>query len=904
MPNRSLAANLVLTVVLIPIIAVLPPLTCAQPDSAPHDLRCEYLKNPLGIDVRQPRFSWVLGFQGRDQAQTAYQVLVASSRDRLKGDRGDAWDSGKVASAEFSQIVYAGKPLQSDHTYYWTVRSWDASGSPSAYSRPAKFEVGLFSRDEWKGQRIGGGNELRKEVHLDGRVVRAYAYVTALGYYELHINGHKVGSRVLDPAFTLYPKRVLYAAYDVTADLKSGANAIGAMLGGGWATLSLPHGFKGYYSAPALLLQLSVELEGGKHLNIVSDGTWKATDGPIVNDSVYNGEVYDARRETPGWDRPGFDDSLWSSAKVVPGTGGEVSAEMMPPIRVISDKVPATLANPRPGVWVYDMGQNMTGWVKLHVQGPRGAQVQMRFAEVIYKDGMINRANIRGAKSRDIYILRGGGPETYEPRFTYHGFRYVELTGYPGTPNLSTIQGEVVHSAVTATGGFAASNDILNQLQRLIHWSQLTNLFSIPTDCDQRDERQGWMGDAQVTAEEAIMNFDMAAFYTNFIRDIRDEQHPDGTITDTVPHRYGSRPADPAWGTAYPQLCWYMWKYYGDRRILRENYEGLKKYIEFLHNRAPNGILSYSYYGDWVAIVDTDNAFVSAAYYYYDVDLLSKIARVLGNTLDAQSYSQLAEQIKTAIYQKFYNSSTGEFANGTQTADAMAIALGLAPRNAVGRVARNLTDDITYSHNTHVTTGFIGIKFLMPALSLIGRSDLAYELATQTTYPSWGYMIKHGATTLWEIWQDKTGPSMNSHDHAMFGSVGAWFYEVLGGVRMAPGSAAFRHIVIEPQIVEDLHWASASVQTMRGEVSSSWSHTPGKITLNVVIPDGSDAEVVIPEEEQMTDVTVSESGHTIWQDGKYIAGDPGVESAMEQPRSGAIDVRVGAGEYRFALAGQ
>ncbi|MGH7866234.1 MAG: alpha-L-rhamnosidase C-terminal domain-containing protein, partial [Candidatus Dormibacteraceae bacterium] len=438
-------------------------------------------------------------------------------------------------------------------------------------------------------------------------------------------------------------------------------------------------------------------------------------------------------------------------------------------------------------------------------------------------------------------------------------------------------------------------------IQRLIYWSQLTNLFSIPTDCDQRDERQGWMGDAQVTGEEAIMNFDMAAFYTNFIRDIHDEQGPDGTVTDTVPHRYGSRPADPAWGTAYPQLCWYMWKYYGDRRVLEENYDGLKKYIEFLRSRAPGNILSYSYYGDWVPVVHTDGDFVSAAYYYYEVQILSKIAGVLGQTADVQAYAQLAGQIKDAINQKFYNPSTGNYANGTQTANAMAIALGLAKN---GRVAGSLTNDIVYYHNTHITTGFIGVKFLMPALTEIGRSDLAYELASQTTYPSWGYMIKKGATTLWELWQDKTGPSMNSQDHAMFGSVGAWFYQGLAGINIGKAGAGFRHILIDPQIVEDLHWASASVETIRGKVSSSWTHAPGTITLDVNIPAGSDAQIVIPQEEEMTEVTVREGDHTVWDKGQFVKGDPGVTQAVQDARTGSIDVSVGSGYYKFVLTGQ
>jgi alpha-L-rhamnosidase len=893
--------TLVSVALLIPLWVVTALTARAQPGpAAPFDLRCEYLTNPLAIDVRQPRFSWLLQNSDRDELQSAYQVLVATSAALLSQGTGDLWDSGKVPSDNAAQIAYAGKLLESGRTYYWKVRSWDKEGRASAYSEAASFGMGLLSRDEWKGKWISGGNELRKTFRLPSGVARARVYVTALGYYELRINGKRIGRNVLDPAFTTYPKRVLYSTYDVTSALRQGSNAIGVMLGGGWATLNNGNAFHGYYSKPALLLQMNVDLEGGRTFSLASDGSWKAIQGPILSDSVYNGEVYDARRETPGWDRAGFDDSAWSGAQIVEGSQGTLSAEMMPPIRVVDEIVPVAITNPEPGIYVYDMGQNMSGWARLRVRGPRGTRVQLRYAELVYPNGMIDRANIRNAKSRDIYILKGGSRETYHAHFTYHGFRYVEVTGFPGTPGLDSLRGEVVHTDVKPAGSFVASKQTLNQIQHLIHWSQLTNLMSIPTDCEQRDERQGWMGDAQVTAEEAMMNFGMSAFYSNFIRDIRDVQGPDGAVTDTVPHRYGSRPADPAWGTAYPQLVWYMWQQYGDRRILEENYDGVKKYVEFLRSRAPDNILSYSYYGDWVALVHTPGAVISACYYYYDAQILSHIAQILGKTADAQAYAQLATQIRDAMNQKFL--SSGNYANGTQTANAMALALGLPPPQSRGAVAGNLYNDIVYYHNTHLTTGFIGVDWLMPALTETGHPDVAYELATQTTYPSWGYMIKKGATTLWELWQDKTGPSMNSHDHAMFGSVGAWFYEALAGIRQEPGTAGYRHIVIEPQVVEDLHWVSGTIHTIRGTVSSTWVHKPGEITLHVIIPDGADATVMMPQEEEWTQVTMREGNHIVWQEGHYVPGDSGVTGGALA--EGRVRLEIGSGDYSFAATGE
>jgi alpha-L-rhamnosidase len=858
--------------------------------AAPSNLRCEYLSNPLGVDVRQPRFAWVLEHAERGQVQSAYQVLVATRLSGLDQDQGDQWDSGKVASDNSTQVVYGGKPLVSGATYFWKVRYWDGNGNASPYSQPARFDMGLLSPDDWKAQWIGGAHQLRTEFELPDFPARARVYICGLGYSELRINGSKVGDHVLDPAWTTYDKRVLYSTYDVTPLLKRGANAVGVMLGEGW------------YKSRALLLQMNIDLPNGKRVSITSSPSWKGHDGPIVSDSVWDGEVYDATLETPGWDMPGFNDSGWNPAATVKAPGGVLSSQMMPPIRVVDTLTPVSIRSPRPGVYVYDLGQNFSGWARLFVKGPRGTVVTLRYSELVYDDGMINRENIRKAKSRDIYTLRGDpNGEVYEPRFTYHGFRYVEVTGYPGTPGLDSLRGQVVHTAVGSTGNFVASKPILNQIQHIIHWGQLTNLHSIPTDCDQRDERQGWLGDAQVTAEEAMLNFDMAAFYTNFIRDIRDVQGADGTVTDTVPHRYGSRPADPAWGTAYPLLCWYMYEQYGDRRILEENYEGLKRYVEFLRSKAPDKVLRYSYYGDWVAVEKTPGELVSDAYYYYDTLLLSKIAGILGNTADAQAYAQLASDIKDAFNREFYDAKRGVYANGTQTANAMALFLDLVPKEHRGAVGGNLFEDVAYHHDSHVTTGFIGVKYLFPVLTSQGQSDLAYDVATQTTYPSWGYMIANGATTLWELWQKRTGPSMNSHNHPMFGSVGAWFYQALGGINLGTDGAGYRHIHIHPEVVRDLTSVSATVDTIRGTVSSSWTHQPGIITLYATIPVNSDGQIFIPKEEEWTDVTVREGDRVVWEKGKFIPGTPGITGAKADAKG--ITFEIGSGRFSFKLTG-
>jgi alpha-L-rhamnosidase len=858
----------------------------AELPQPPLSLRCEYLTNPVGIDVKDPRFFWVPVHAERGQGQTAYQILVST---KPACEKGDVWDSGKVASDEFIQIAYGGKPLRSDAAYYWKVRYWDKNGQPSPYSEIVFFSTGLFSRGDWKGKWLGGASFFRKEFDIPGPVVRASAYICGLGYHELLINGRKAGSNVLDPAWTTYDKRVLYVAHDVTNLLRTGPNAVGVILGQGW------------FKSRALLFQMMIEFAGGKKMILASDETWKMASGPIVADRIYNGEVYDARLEKTGWDLPGFDDKSWKRAEVISGPQGILSAQMMPPIKVTDTIVPLKMTAPKPGVYVFDMGQNFSGWAQLRVSGPRGTEVKLRFAELLYDNGMINQENLRAARAEDIYILKGEGEELYEPRFTYHGFRYVELTGFPGVPSADTIRGRVVHSSVRQTGAFAASKPILNALQRIITWGQKSNLHGIPTDCCQRAERMGWMGDAQATAEEAMMNFDLAAFYTNFIRDIRDVQDESGSITDTVPFVWGRRPADPAWGTAYPLLCWYMYQYYGDQRILGEQYEGLKKYVEFLRSNEEGGLVKFSHYGDWVAVDKTPGSLVSSFYYYYDVMILADIAKILGNEKDSQTYAKLVGEIRSAFHGEYFDPKTRSYANGTQTANALALFLELVPRNEREAVWSNLFDNIVYKNNSHLTTGIIGTKYIMEVLTRMGNSDLAYDIACQTTYPSWGYMIENGATTLWELWQRREGPSMNSHNHPMLGSVGSWLYKALAGINLDEAVVAFEKIRIEPRIVRDLFYASAAADTLRGRVLSSWQRTENGVRLEVLIPFGSEAEVVLPK-FNFQNIVVLEAGRSVWSDKKLAAGIPGILGGEETGQ--AVLLKVGSGRYLFELAGQ
>ena len=854
--------------------------------SAPFDLRVEYLLNPLGVDTQKPRFFWKNDHPQRGQKQTAFQLIVSTSP---AAERGDLWDSGKINTESSIQIVYGGKPLQSNRTYYWKVRIWDASGEESPWSEVARFDTGLFSPSDWKGEWIGGENLFRKEFNLPETPKRARAFIAGLGYYELRINGQKVGDHVLDPGWTTYSRRVLYVAYDVTSLIKKGRNAIGVILGEGW------------YKSRALTFQLYIEGEEGLLMEVHSDTAWRTAPGPIVEDSIYHGETYDARLEQPGWDLPDFNEKGWKPAVKVKAPGGVLSAQLIPPIKVVDTIVPLVMTNPAPGVYVFDLGQNISGWAELRVRGPRGAEVRLRFAELLYDNGLINQENLRSARAEDRYILKGEGEEVWEPRFTYHGFRYIEVTGHPGTPKIDSIRARVVHTAVSPVGNFSCSKQIINDIQRLILWGQKTNLHSIPTDCDQRDERMGWMGDAQVTAEEAILNYDMAAFYANFLRNIRDVQGEDGSITDTVPHVWGSRPADPAWGTAYPLIAWYMYQYYGDRRILEEHYDGLVKYVEFLRGKAEGGLVKFSHYGDWVAIDKCPGGLVSSFYYYYDVKILSEAARVLGRQTKADQYEKLLAEIKDAFNRTYFDPVTRNYAGGSQTANALPLFIGLVPDNLRRSVWGNLFNDLVYIHDSHLTTGIIGTKYIFDVITAFGNSDLAYDILTRTDFPSYGYMIKNGATTLWELWQKREGPSMNSHNHPMFGSAGAWFYRALAGINLAPDSQAFRKLIIRPQMVRDLTHASGSTYTINGPVSCSWQRTDRKIIVEVAIPMGSQAEIYIPV-FKLRNLKLSESGELIWAENRLQKKVPGIEDV--QQKGGNFIIKAGSGRYVFALEGE
>lgn len=875
------------------------------------DLCCEYYSNPLVTDTPNPRFSWTLDNPERSIFQRAYQVLVSSTKENITKDFGDMWDSRKVDSDQQVNIVYGGRNLESGKTYFWKVRCWNQFNQVSPYSQVATFHTGFMRPEDLRARWIQSPNEnnsiaplFRKEFILDQDVEDAFVYVSGLGYYELYINGAKIGDHVLDPATTEYNKIALYVTYNVTKFLNRGINVVGAILGNGFFS-PLEEGLRKYGERPRLLMQMNIRLKNGTIVMVVTDEAWKVSEGPIAYNSIWNGEVYDARLEKVGWSSPDFDASGWKNAEVISASDVELRSQMAPPIKVTRNIRPIRITNPRPGVYVYDFGQNFAGWTKLTVSGPRGTKINLRHAELLNDDGMIYAENLRSAKATDVYILKGEGLETYEPRFTYHGFRYVEVTGFPGEPKLENLLGRVVHSSVETTGNFTCSNELLNKIQANIIWGQLSNLMGIPTDCPQRDERMGWMGDAHLSAEEAIYNFWMPSFYEKWVRDIMVSQADDGSVPDVVPPHWSIYPADPAWGTACVLIPWYLYQYYGDVRILEGSYPCMKSWVDFLTNNARNYVLPYSKYGDWVepghvASEITPGELVSTGYYYLDAKILSEVAHVLGRSEDENAYSSLADRISDAFNRAFLDKSIGQYAKGSQTSNAFALHLGIVPKTYVNQVVDNLIDDIYRVHNGHLNTGILGTKFLLESLTDLGYCDVMYKIATQETYPSWGYWIRLGATTLWERWEpiNETGGGMASYNHIMFGSIGKWFYANLAGIKA--GSPGYSKITIRPYPVGDLKWVKAHVKTIRGVVSSSWIRTEKSFSLNVTIPLNTLATVCIPK-MQLENVIVRESSKTIWRDGSFLGNVDGISSGSDEGEY--ISFVVGSGKYSFELQG-
>ena len=737
---------------------------------------------------------------------------------------------------------------------------------------------------------------LRKSFTLAKPIRQATLYATALGLYELHLNGSRVGDHILAPDWTDYSKRLRYQAVDVTAQLAVGANVLGAQVANGWYSGHIGNGGYQFWGAtPACLLQLEVTYTDGSSERIVSDGSWKMQVSPIVSSDFMQGENYDATREVAGWAAAGLDDSAWSQVLLRLEPAHVLNGQVMEPVRELLEISPKSLAQPAPGKWTYDLGQNMVGVVRLKITAAAGTRLTLRHAEMLNPDGTVYTANLRGAPSIDTYICKGGGEELWQPKFTFHGFRYVELSGVAGTPPLDAVTGIVFGSDNAHTGDFTCSNGFINQLHSNIQWGQRGNYLSVPTDCPQRDERLGWMGDAEVFVRTATYNSDIAAFFTKWLTDVTDAQIADGRFTDVSPNT-GMSSGAPAWGDAGVICPWTIYQAYGDLRLLEKCYPSMVKWVDWCTSQSVNSIRSGnrgSDYGDWLSInADTNKELIGTAYYAYSTGLLAKAAAALGKTADAATYAALFQTIKSAFINQYVTPTTGAITGNTQCAYAMALKFDLLPE-ALRPVAAQLLENDIIAKGDHLSTGFVCVSYLLPALTAAGKTDTAYRLLLQDTFPSWLFSVKLGATTIWERWDGWTpqngfqDPGMNSFNHYSLGSCGEWLYATVAGIDHDPSAPAYQKINIHPQPGSQLTSASASLRSIHGTITTAWHQYPDGFSLHTTIPANTTAVVYVPAADA---AAVQESGQP-------AATAPGV--SFLRMEAGAALFAVGSGRYHF-----
>jgi alpha-L-rhamnosidase len=749
---------------------------------------------------------------------------------------------------------------------------------------------------------------LRKEFEVVKKITRATTYISGQGVSELYLNGAKVGDHVLSPALSEYPKRVFYVTHDVTAQVKQGRNALGVWLGNGrfYAPRSTVPTGTSSYGFPKLLLQLELDYTDGSRDTIVSDASWKlTTDGPILANNEYDGEEYDARKELPGWATAGFDDSKWSEAQVVSTPGGRLSAQMMEPIRVTGTIKPISVKEIKPGVFIYDLGQNMVGWCQLKVSGPSGTKISLRHAETLKPDGSLYLDNIRGAKVTDVFTLKGKGEEVFEPRFTYHGFRYVDVTGFPGKPTLASLEGHVVNDDLATAGEFTCSQPTINKFYQNIVWGVRGNYRSIVTDCPQRDERQGWLGDRSSESKGETYLFDIAALYAKWTQDMADAQKDNGSISDVCPSYWPLYNDNVTWPSSAVIIPGALHDQYADAVIIARLYPNMVKWIDHMSGYITDGIITKDNYGDWCVPPEdpklihsqdparkTSPAILATSYFHHCLKLMSGYAKLLGKPADAQRFAALAEKLKTALNAKFYNKEKGCYDNGSQTSCVLPLAFDMVPPAERPRVFGHLVKKITEETKGHVGTGLVGGQWLNRVLTEGGRPDIVYRFATNTAYPSWGYMVEKGATTVWELWNgDTADPAMNSGNHVMLvGDLAIWFYECLAGIK--PAEPGFKHILMKPHPVGDLKFAKATHRSPYGVIASEWKRGGAKFDWQITVPPNTTATVLVPA-THLNDVT----------EGRWPAiKTKGVKSFHYE--NGAAVFEVESGSYHFTSSTQ
>jgi alpha-L-rhamnosidase len=893
-------------------------ITFAQ-DLSLKDLTIDHKINPIGIGNKQPGFSWKIKGAGNDIMQTAYSIRVAT--DEKFSSSKIVWQSGKVESEESILQSYKGSDLKSGQRYFWQVKIWDNKGKESKWSTTAYYEMGLLSQSDWKANwiemegdtlRYSPSPHFRKEFQTTKTVATARIYVTSHGFYELQLNGKKVGDQVLTPGWTSYGKRLQYQVYDVTNMLLKGNNAIGVVLGDGWyrGTLAWGNNWAIYGNRLGVLFQLKITYTDGSESMVISDETWKASnDGAIRMNDIYNGETFDATKKLTGWNNPGYDDKNWQHVNIGNYNNGNLIASEGFHIRKIQEIKPVKIFRTPKGKLIADMGQNMVGWLRLKVSGNKGTVVTLKHAEVLDKYGEFYTTNLRAAKCQLTYTLAGTGEELYEPRFTFMGFRFVEISGFPGELTADNLTGVVVHSDMPVTGSYECSNPLINQLQHNIQWGQKGNFVDVPTDCPQRDERLGWTGDAQAFCRTAAFNMDVSSFFTKWLKDIAADQKPGGEVPDVIPDildKQNATTSQPSagWGDVAVIAPWTMYTVYGDKHFLENQYTSMKAWVEYIRKKAGDSYIwrDGSKYGDWLFYHPpvnnhtepdgyTDHDFIATAFYAYSTSILAEAAKALNKTDDAKMYADLFNKIK-GVFINEYVTKAGRVGTNSQTSYVLALKFNLLPENLRAKAAEFLVNDIK-SRNNHLSTGFLGTPYLCHVLSDNGYTDTAYDLMLQESYPSWLYPVKMGATTIWERWDgEKTDstfqdPGMNSFNHYAYGAIGDWMYRVSAGIEtMGPG---YKHIIIQPHPTEKLAYSRATFESSYGTIASGWERKEGKLIIKVRVPANTSATIILP----------SASQDKVTEEGKALSQNVYLKDLKISDNK--LTMQAGSGEYTFEI---
>ncbi|GGG76418.1 family 78 glycoside hydrolase catalytic domain [Edaphobacter dinghuensis] len=875
------------------------------------ELQCDAKTQPMAVEEVAPQLEWRLAAASSDMrgvGQSAYRVLVASSQKALDAGQGDVWDSGRVASGDNFGIVYRGKPLVAEKTYFWKVMVWDERGDSAPWSAAASWTM---APAEWTAKWIaqaGTTNKtedmpiFRRQFAVKRKLVRAMLYVSALGQGEVHLNGSKVGDAELAPSWTDYGKTVRYEAYDVTSMLRQGKNAVGVMVGNGmFNVVRTPHRYTklvNSFGRPMVMVQMRLTYANGKTKTIVSDGSWKSAAGPITFSSTYGGEDYDATKEQAGWDSAGFRDKGWKRVSVVDGPGGKLESEIAPPIEVMKTYMPVKTTEVKPGVTVYDLGQNFAGWPDVKVSGTKGAVVKMIPGELLNADGTVSQMSSKGPQWFS-YTLKGTGAEEWHPRFSYYGFRYVQVEWASGTGEVASLIGDAVHTSSPVVGEFTSSNEQLNSIHHLIVMAMQNNSVSLFTDCPHR-EKLGWLEETHLVAPGLIFNSDLQGLFAATEKNMADAQKVDGMVPTIAPEYtvfgkqgYGVFDDSPEWGSASVLAEWSAYRAYGDIGELQRSYPMMQRYVKFLEGKAKDGIVAYGL-GDWYDIgpggpgfgKQTTLGVTATMMLYQDAVTMAKIARLLDKPEDAAGYDALASRTGTAFNARFWNASTQQYDKGSQTANAMPLSLGLVPEAERATVLEHIVADI-HAHNDHVTTGEIGYPYMLRALMAAGRSDVEMAMMMRKDPPSYGSQLAAGATALTEAWD--ANPH-SSQDHFMLGGAEEWFYRGLGGIDFdLSRSAKDERITIHPAIVDGVDWVRCSYDSKLGKIESDWKRDNGALAMDVTIPAGETGTVWVPA----ADGTAVMEGST--------PAEKAAEVTFVQRSNGAAEYRVASGSYHFIV---